>query len=56
MNVSCLKSFGVFTRRHHCRTCGRIFCDDCTKVPLLSTTTTPLCRCLRLLVRLARTG
>lgn len=57
MNVSCLKSFGVFTRRHHCRKCGRIFCDDCTKVlPAVHHTTAPLCRCLRLLGRLAKTG
>jgi phospholipase/lecithinase/hemolysin len=27
----CRTKFGVFTRRHHCRECGGIFCDDCTK-------------------------
>ena len=27
----CHTKFGVFTRRHHCRECGRIFCDKCTK-------------------------
>ena len=32
-NVS---SFTLFTRRHHCRVCGSIFCDDCSskEVPL----------------------
>ncbi|KAL8400360.1 hypothetical protein RB594_000662 [Gaeumannomyces avenae] len=24
---SCTKQFGYFTRRHHCRRCGNIFCD-----------------------------
>jgi hypothetical protein len=28
----CKKGFTTFTRRkHHCRRCGGIFCDDCTK-------------------------
>lgn len=27
----CGKSFTTFTRRHHCRRCGGIFCDACTK-------------------------
>lgn len=28
----CKKGFNPFTRRkHHCRRCGGIFCDDCTK-------------------------
>ncbi|MCK8786393.1 FYVE zinc finger domain-containing protein [Roseomonas sp. NAR14] len=26
---SCRKSFGVFLRRHHCRNCGRIMCNNC---------------------------
>jgi len=26
----CKKEFGFFTRRHHCRICGRVFCDECT--------------------------
>jgi hypothetical protein len=25
----CSKSFNVFRRRHHCRTCGLVFCADC---------------------------
>jgi hypothetical protein len=29
---NCKKEFTTFTRRkHHCRRCGGIFCDDCTK-------------------------
>jgi hypothetical protein len=26
----CKKEFGFFTRRHHCRICGLVFCDECT--------------------------
>ena len=26
----CKTEFGTFTRRHHCRMCGRVFCDECT--------------------------
>jgi hypothetical protein len=26
----CAKPFSVVARRHHCRNCGGIFCDDCT--------------------------
>jgi len=26
---SCSEQFGMLTRRHHCRTCGRIYCNDC---------------------------
>jgi len=28
----CHKSFHAFRRRHHCRFCGDIFCDDCAPV------------------------
>eukprot|EP01062_Namystynia_karyoxenos_P024452 TRINITY_DN19533_c0_g1_i2.p1 TRINITY_DN19533_c0_g1~~TRINITY_DN19533_c0_g1_i2.p1 ORF type:complete len:1787 (+),score=421.26 TRINITY_DN19533_c0_g1_i2:180-5540(+) len=27
--ASCAKSFNMFRRRHHCRGCGALFCDDC---------------------------
>lgn len=27
---ACKTEFGIMTRRHHCRVCGRVFCDDCT--------------------------
>jgi len=32
----CKKEFGVFTRRHHCRGCGRNCCDSCSshKAPI----------------------
>jgi hypothetical protein len=26
----CNKKFGVFTRQHHCRRCGGLFCDACS--------------------------
>eukprot|EP00808_Paulinella_micropora_P028064 g981.t1 len=26
----CLELFSVFRRRHHCRACGRVLCDDCS--------------------------
>ena len=26
----CLVNFTVFTRRHHCRVCGEVFCDACS--------------------------
>jgi hypothetical protein len=26
----CTSAFSFFTRRHHCRRCGKIFCSDCT--------------------------
>jgi len=27
--LNCLKGFGFFTRKHHCRLCGNIFCSKC---------------------------
>uniref|UniRef100_A0A7S4PNV2 FYVE-type domain-containing protein n=1 Tax=Paramoeba aestuarina TaxID=180227 RepID=A0A7S4PNV2_9EUKA len=27
----CAAEFGFVTRRHHCRVCGHIFCDNCCK-------------------------
>jgi len=27
----CSASFGLFKRKHHCRHCGKVFCDNCTK-------------------------
>eukprot|EP01059_Diplonema_ambulator_P033016 TRINITY_DN6736_c2_g1_i1.p1 TRINITY_DN6736_c2_g1~~TRINITY_DN6736_c2_g1_i1.p1 ORF type:complete len:558 (+),score=125.49 TRINITY_DN6736_c2_g1_i1:89-1762(+) len=27
---TCLKQFGLLTRRHHCRACGGVFCSGCT--------------------------
>lgn len=34
----CLKDFNVSRRKHHCRRCGGIFCNDCSdnKMPLPS--------------------
>ena len=27
----CQNKFSMFTRRHHCRGCGNVFCNDCTR-------------------------
>eukprot|EP01113_Clastostelium_recurvatum_P001231 TRINITY_DN10507_c2_g1_i1.p2 TRINITY_DN10507_c2_g1~~TRINITY_DN10507_c2_g1_i1.p2 ORF type:complete len:143 (-),score=33.27 TRINITY_DN10507_c2_g1_i1:75-503(-) len=27
---SCCRKFGPLRRRHHCRHCGRIFCEECS--------------------------
>ncbi|KAL5475348.1 hypothetical protein EMCRGX_G025149 [Ephydatia muelleri] len=27
----CQQRFSTFRRRHHCRSCGRVFCHDCSK-------------------------
>jgi hypothetical protein len=29
--MQCATNFGVFTWRHHCRACGALVCDDCSK-------------------------
>ncbi|XP_059165514.1 rabenosyn-5-like [Physella acuta] len=29
--LNCGKSFGILTRRHHCRLCGGIMCDRCSE-------------------------
>ena len=26
----CSKEFSLINRRHHCRNCGQIFCNDCS--------------------------
>ena len=31
----CRVEFGVFTRKHHCRACGQIFCDRCSNKQML---------------------
>jgi hypothetical protein len=28
--ANCRKDFSLFRRRHHCRQCGNLFCDDCS--------------------------
>jgi hypothetical protein len=27
---ACNTAFSIFRRKHHCRSCGRVFCDSCT--------------------------
>ena len=27
----CHSEFSFWIRKHHCRQCGKIFCDDCSK-------------------------
>ncbi|KAL3084123.1 hypothetical protein niasHT_033227 [Heterodera trifolii] len=31
----CRVEFGMFTRKHHCRACGQIFCDKCSNKQML---------------------
>ena len=31
----CFRDFGMLRRRHHCRSCGEVFCDECTKARLM---------------------
>ncbi|KAL7718715.1 A kinase anchor protein [Entamoeba marina] len=31
----CKSSFGIITRRHHCRRCGKVFCGGCCKENVL---------------------
>lgn len=35
MICRCRVEFGVFTRKHHCRACGQIFCDRCSNKQML---------------------
>lgn len=39
MCKNCYQRFNLVRRKHHCRSCGDIFCDDCTKyrkpIPIL---------------------
>ena len=28
-STDCFLEFGVINRKHHCRNCGKIFCDEC---------------------------
>ena len=44
----CKKAFDLFNRRHHCRSCGRIFCR-CPRVPP-PPSCVPLCQAFRMCV------
>mmetsp|Transcript_29855 Transcript_29855/g.68998 ORF Transcript_29855/g.68998 Transcript_29855/m.68998 type:complete len:83 (-) Transcript_29855:159-407(-) len=28
--LKCKTEFSLFIRKHHCRQCGKIFCEDCS--------------------------
>ena len=33
--TQCHREFGFFVRRHHCKMCGRVFCDTCAPLRVL---------------------
>lgn len=33
--ILCDKAFGVFSRKHHCRNCGRLVCEACSQNKLI---------------------
>jgi len=33
MSPTCLAKFTITLRKHHCRVCGKVFCDDCCPKP-----------------------
>lgn len=33
--IACGQEFSLFIRKHHCRACGKIFCDSCTSEQIL---------------------
>ncbi|CAM9953295.1 unnamed protein product, partial [Ectocarpus sp. 6 AP-2014] len=39
----CKAEFAVYRRRHHCRTCGRVTCDDCSSKRIRGDRTCLLC-------------
>ncbi|CAM9969975.1 unnamed protein product, partial [Laminaria digitata] len=39
----CRSEFNIYRRRHHCRTCGRVVCDDCSSKRLKSERTCAAC-------------
>jgi hypothetical protein len=34
-SAACRVGFTATVRRHHCRKCGQVFCDDCTSEKML---------------------
>ena len=34
--ANCMTSFGLLTRKSHCRKCGKIFCKNCIKIIVLN--------------------
>jgi hypothetical protein len=41
--ANCLISFGIITRKSHCRNCGKIYCKNCIQVVVINYNQTKLC-------------
>ena len=41
--ANCMCSFGLITRKSHCRKCGKIFCKNCIQIVVLNYNSTKLC-------------
>ena len=41
--ANCMCSFGLITRKSHCRKCGKIFCKNCIQIVVLNYNPTKLC-------------
>lgn len=41
--ANCMCSFGIITRKSHCRNCGKIFCKNCIQIVLINYNHTKLC-------------
>jgi len=41
--ANCMTSFGLLTRKSHCRKCGKIFCKNCIKIIVLNYNQTKFC-------------
>ena len=41
--ANCMCSFGLITRKSHCRKCGKIFCKNCIQIVVINYNSTKLC-------------
>jgi len=53
--LSCHRPFTFFNRRHHCRKCGDLICDDCSKARMFVTSTQKNVRVCRSCVSIVST-